>query len=206
LILLLLASGCTDIETWLGSVQSARTVLQDYRIVYAIAPNALPDNHVVAPEKIRRDMGAMVANDWESALAADTLFPIQLLIIHQSALPFVDKAWVQAAYGRGVVISFINVPLDQRLEVLGMTCRQGKYDPAPMETMGDFFMSYSFKVTAEPEVRQEVFEAYQQCQDIESIRFSGQVSRGGGGDTLELPESYRLYLGHLQSRLWNLNQ
>lgn len=208
LFFLLISSGCTGIEAWLTNIQQPQgnTILQGYQIVYLVDQNTVAPVDVVAPQRLEQDMGAIVADVWTTVLRAEAESPIQLLIIHQSALPFVDQEWVQAAYSRGVVISFINVPLDQRLEVLGMTCYQGQAQPTPMEAMGQFFMTYTFKVDADPDVQQEVFEAHQNCQDIDNIRFSGQVSSGGGGDTLQLPESYQLYMGHLQSHLRNSNQ
>lgn len=114
--------------------------MQGYQVVYVLDPILLSPKEVVAPQRIEQDMGAVIAINWQRVLGADAMLPVDLLIIHQSALPVVDKEWVQAAYGRGVVISFINVPLNQRLEVLGMTCCQDQGEPAPMEAMGEFFL------------------------------------------------------------------
>jgi hypothetical protein len=208
LLLLLFVSGCSGIESWFVNIQQPQgnTVLQGYQIVYLVDQNAVAPVDVVAPQRLEQDMGAIITSGWSRVESADAESPIELLIIHQSALPFIDQTWVRAAYGRGVVISFINVPLDQRLEVLGMTCYEDQMSPPPMETMGQFFTTYAFKVDADPEVQQEVFEAHQQCQDVNSIRFSGQVSSGGGGDTLQLPESYQIFMGTLQATLGNVNE
>jgi hypothetical protein len=208
LLLLLFVSGCSGIESWFVNIQQPQgnTVLQGYQIVYLVDQHAVAPVDVVAPQRLEQDMGAIIADVWTTVLQAEAESPIELLIIHQSALLFIDQTWVQAAYGRGVVISFINVPLDQRLEVLGLTCLQGKFEPEPMETMGDFFTYQAFKVIAKPEIRQKLFEAHQQCQDMNSIRWSGSFSGGGGGDTLELPESYQIFMGTLQATLGNVNE
>jgi hypothetical protein len=208
LLLLLLASGCSGIQAWLTNTlyPQGNTILQGYQVVYMVDQNAVAPADVVAPQRLEQDTGAIIADVWTTVLRAEAESPIQLLIIHQSALPFIDRAWVQAAYGRGVVISFINVPLDQRLEVLGMTCYQDQMSPAPMETMGDFFTYQAFKVIAKPEIRQKLFEAHQQCQDMETIRWSGRFSGGSGVDTLQLPESYQIFMGTLQATLRNINE
>ncbi len=80
-----------------------------YRIVYLVAEEAVTADSPVAPSQLKATLGAQTAYSWSEVLALNNISSIDALIIHDSALPLVDRNWVSDAYRRGVVVAAFNV-------------------------------------------------------------------------------------------------
>lgn len=178
-------------------------ILINYRIIYVLAEDVINPDHVVAPDKLQSDIRAIIAYDWESVLEAEMEAPLDVVIIHQSALPFVDYAWVRNAYESGIVISLIDIYYPELADVMGFNCGAAPTEPFYEE---NFFITYHFHVSSSPEGRLRVLEGLRNCEKLEDIKFGGWLGRGRSQESLEGEYGSLLFYGSLQSALMSVNQ
>jgi len=91
-------------------------------VIYLIAENAVAQDSLIAPTRIEATLRAQIANTWEELVAINQSTPADAIIIHNSALPFVDRSWISSAYWRGVVIGGINITGPQMADLVGNSC------------------------------------------------------------------------------------
>jgi hypothetical protein len=176
-------------------------VLYQYRIAYIIGENALMPDHVVAPSRLNEDIGASIFTTWDTFLQANTDMPFEAVILHKSALSFLDQEWISTAYRSGVVISLIDIYYPEISELLNFHCGVDK----PEEWYEkDYHITFYFNVyTVASQDRQKVIEALDDCRDIHSTELISriQVTRGRSQESLEGSYGYSIFNGNLQSAL-----
>lgn len=174
-------------------------VLQEHRIAYVIADGAVDNRYVLAPEGLEAGWGAVIIHDWQTLLAENAKAPFEAVIIHKSALPFVDDAWVTAAYRNAVVISLIDIYYPELPKLLGFCDTTPPSDPW---YSSNFYRVYAMHYGP---VTQRAYERIQDglanCLSLSELRVSG--GSGYGGESLEGPHGRLFFAGSLQSRLDN---
>lgn len=176
-------------------------ILKGYRLIYLVADGAVPADHVVAPAKVHEDTGAIIANNWETLLNTEAQAPLDAVIIHKSALPFVDYDWVSSAYKNGVVISLIDIYFPELPEVMGFNCTDTPTEPFYEK---NFFITYHFHIYAPiREDREKIIEAVENCTTLDDVAIQGLImlSRGRSQETLEGDYGSRLFYGSVQTAL-----
>jgi len=58
------------------------------------------------------------AHLWNQVIELDRSNPIDALIIHESAVPHLDRAWLYHAHRQGVIVAAFDVPGTKPAEVL----------------------------------------------------------------------------------------
>lgn len=117
--------------------------LSYYQIVYLLADDTRVANSPMAPFNLQEKLGAQVVYTWEEVLAHAQAAPIGVLIIHDSALPLVDRVWIANAYRRGVVIAGFNLYGPQMANLVNdpyLTRDNFGIEPYP----GSFYIATSF--------------------------------------------------------------
>jgi hypothetical protein len=164
----------------------------DWRIAFLVTEGELPDDYVVTPQRIADSLGdGLVAevNDWDTFLELEAEKPFDALIIHESALPFVDNAWTQDAYRRGVVMVVINIYYPELADLL-LPCKSKEELPDPDDWYPeghDFHMNFhlSFALVDKTE-REEVMKQLEDCVPWKAIHTKGGAyGSSGGGESLE---------------------
>jgi hypothetical protein len=172
-------------------------VLREHRIAYVIADGAVDNSYVLAPEGLEAGWGAVIIHDWETFLEENGKEPFEAVIIHRSALPFVDYSWVTAAYRNAVVIALIDIYYPQLPELLGFCDRTPPPEPWYARNFYRVYDMHYGPVTQQGYER--IQEGLARCQSLSELRVSG--GSGYGGESLDGPYGLRFFAGSLQSRL-----
>lgn len=126
------------------------TTPPNYRIIYIIPDRAIVKNSIVVPSRLEEVLGANTVTSWNDVLEQNRRDPIEALVIHNSAISQVDKAWLTDAYRQGVVIAVFNVyapTLAEMLDAPGVSSDGFASEPYP----GEFYVIVSRLALGPPE-------------------------------------------------------
>jgi hypothetical protein len=165
----------------------------DRSVVYLVDP-AQADS-LVAPSRLQTTLNTRTAATWDAFLQIEQAAGVDALIIHESALPTVDQAWVQTAYHRGVVLAGFNITGAQMATLVG--------DPCIAE--GDFaahlpnYIVVALHVSGDNpnEAERAMQHRFQDCAGERPLQdITGSVSIGGrrSQDTLAAEEDFNNFL------------
>ncbi len=122
--------------------------LREFRVVYISAEGSIADSSLLSPQRFSNQSGIAIAHTWDDVLRLDEQEPLQALLIHESARPFIDTTWVQAAYRRGVVIGGINLFFRDMSGIVGNYCVHANAESPYRDR--DFFVLYYYVLTVLP--------------------------------------------------------
>lgn len=163
--------------------------LKAHRIAYLIAPDTVHRDYVLSPEGLEAGFGAVIIHDWPTLLQENAKEPFEAVIIHKSALPFVDASWVTTAYRSAVVIALIDIYYPELPTLLGFCNLIPPSDPWYPR---NFFRIYSISYgPVTPQGYERIQKALAECIPFSEIGVSG--GRSAAGDTLEGPYAYRFF-------------
>lgn len=133
---------------------AAQQPLADFPLVkgaYFIASDAMTSEQLLTPAKLAGVFGAETVNTWEAVQRFDTTeAPLELLLIHPSALKMVDKAWLMRAYQNGVILVFFDTYAPEIADLLETPCLEQKgFASEPYG--GPFFVSVYKYVLGDPQ-------------------------------------------------------
>jgi hypothetical protein len=121
---------------------------------------------------------AQPLDSWEDVLFYDDLLPIEALIIHPSALTFIDQKWTAEAYKRGVIFAAFNLPSQDFAEIVDDIRLEKRYVLVPEENT--FIVAYRYVtsfthgagdgvgILSRPDERLALIDGI--VRDLESIR------------------------------------
>ena len=110
-------------------------------IVYLITEESqgdAVDNAAAISERFE----AVTLHEWDDYLQFERLFLVEALILHPSALEFVDDKVITAAYERGVVISVLNIPNKRLVELLDNPLLEDRYTLVENDVVFALFFSF----------------------------------------------------------------
>ncbi len=175
----------------------------DGKIVYVVSSDDSQIDPLVAPEKLERTIGSQSAYEWNEVVEMDEASPIDALVIHESALPFVDQQWVMAAYKRGVVIAGINIGGPEIANLVGNPSIANNDFAA--DTSLPMFTMVTMSVSGDnPEEVARVLESYSTGFGDETVAdVQGRVSIGMGRstDTLNSENGYNIFTLQLKLKM-----
>jgi hypothetical protein len=186
--------------------QTGNTLLKQYHIAYLIENNALTEDHVVAPAKVSKDIGAVVTNDWQSFLIANQNTPFQAVILHKSALSFVDYVWFNEAYKQGVIVSLIDIYYPEIPRITGIECAD---KPSDEFYKDNFFVTMYVAVrTVVPSDKEIFIQAIEDCKhlDVDQLQNIIMFARGAEKESLEGEYGYRYFTGSLMGAFSNIEE
>ena len=166
------------------------TTPPNYRIVYLVSDRTAAEQSVVAPSRLEEALGVRTVTSWDGVLAQERQGLVDSLILHNSAISAVEKAWLKNAYRRGVVIAAINIyapTLAELLDAPGIA----KDGFASEPYSGEFFVVVSRLVLGKPEDVIRVQEALDSGTDEPTIQSNNSVisTWGRSQDQLTYPDS-----------------
>lgn len=127
-----------------------RRSVYDFRIAYLVAPDALPDDHIVSGRMVTELTGAQVFGDWETFAAENEAEPFQILLIHDSMYEQIDVTVTQAVYRNRVIIFGMGMPIEHLVEITGNRCREEvKHAESPVYRQYAYEMFITFEYVAE---------------------------------------------------------
>lgn len=171
--------------------------LKAHRIAYLIAPDTVDRNYILSPEGLEAGFGAVIIHDWPTLLWENAKEPFEAVIIHRSALSFIDASWVATAYRSAVVIALIDIYYPELPRLLGFCNDIPPSDPwYPRNFFRIYYLQYG-PVTLQSYER--IQEALSNCVPFSKLKISG--GSGYSGDTLEGPYAYRIFTAGLHSPL-----
>lgn len=100
----------------------AQLSLSDVNVVYLVDSAALGEASTAAPEVFAEHLYAEIVDSWDGVESIIEQEPIDVLIIHESALGLADSEWVSAAYRNGTMIVGISVAFEDLIAVAGDAC------------------------------------------------------------------------------------
>jgi hypothetical protein len=110
--------------------RSARA--KHFNIVYLVDRTTELDE-AISIERIAEYFHTQPLDSWEDVLLYDDLLAIEAMIIHSSALPFIDQEWTAEAYKRGVIFAAFDLPSQDFAEVVGVPRLEKRYVLVPEE-------------------------------------------------------------------------
>ena len=160
----------------------ATRTLADYRVVYVTDEAAIGSNPYLTPEALAESQ-IHFATNWDDVLALNDEAAIQGLIIHQSALDFVDYEWVQQAYRDAVPVVGVNLFFPEMSELTGDLCQKAKGFENGNPIEGDFFIQYRYhvrNVENEADLDNIYHAELELCKDADVVYEVSTYSSGGG--------------------------
>ncbi len=175
----------------------------DGQIVYVVSSDLSQVDPLVAPEKLERTIGSQSAYQWNEVVEINESSPIDALVIHESALPFVDQQWVTAAYQRGVLIAGINIGGPEMANLVGNSSIAN--DDFAADTSLPMFTMVALPVSGDnPDEIARVMDAYNKSGGAEMVEgIQGRVSIGmdGATDTLNSENGYNIFTLQLKLKM-----
>jgi hypothetical protein len=110
-------------------------------IVYLIAEESQGDT-VDDTVAISARFEVVTLHEWDDYLQFERLFPVEALILHPSALDFVEDDVITAAYERGVVISVLNISNERLVELLDNPLLEDRYTLIENDVVFALFFSF----------------------------------------------------------------
>lgn len=178
-------------------------ILQDNRIVYAVGDTT--EGFFISEERWATEFGILIANTQESLYELSEEEPIDVLIVEESALTFIDRSWVANELAKGTLIGLINIYYPEIRELTGFPCGT----PSKSWYPGNFFILLSIYTSAENSNDVELIrETLRQCGNIESVKnadfLSVQISELN--DNLDVENGDVYFLSHIASQLVSKNE
>jgi hypothetical protein len=151
--------------------RSARA--KHFNIVYLVDRTAELDE-AISLERIEEYFHAQPLDSWEDVLFYDDLLPIQAMIIHSSALPWIDQEWTAEAYKRGVIFAAFDIPAEDFARIVGIPRLEKRYVLVPGENT--YIRGYAYRggagngvgILSRPDERMALIDGV--VRDLESIR------------------------------------
>ena len=104
LLFLIGLGGTPDaMQTEASDISHFRTMLESRNIVYLVSPDADVDNLVSEPS-LRAMVNAIPVHSEAELHTYELLLRPDAILLHESALDFVDTTWLQEQYQAGIVI------------------------------------------------------------------------------------------------------
>jgi hypothetical protein len=130
----------------------------NYRVVYLVAPN-LPDTVKIAtPDAVAEQFSAQIAHTWEEVERILTEGPIDIFLIHNSAVDQADREWVSAAYRDGTMIVGLSTPFETLTELAGDACAKNE-NPFIFELYQEWSLYLMYWATVTPEAAKPIVDA-----------------------------------------------
>lgn len=179
----------------------------DAKLVYLIAPEAVAEESLLAPHRLEETLGVETIYTRAVVRGLDTngAFP-EALLIHESALPVVDEAWLASIYRDGVVLVFFNVYAPELAHLLNDPCLiQRGFASEPYE--GPFYVSVYRLALGEP---QDVaaLNAANACggSSVDGVKDLASFSRGAASNSLDDFNTFDSFVHVLQTQITSLKE
>ncbi|MCU0499136.1 MAG: hypothetical protein MUF87_17420 [Anaerolineae bacterium] len=172
--------------------------LTDYRVAYLVGE--LPKESLISPEQMQGVYpNLLIAQQWEDVLNLEQESRLDGLIIHQSALPWVDTAWTQRAYAEGKLFAVLDMSFGQRAEVIGDYCSYpvnertrdlNLYSYSERQNGHHVLMTFWVLLTDDESQRMNMAHYHlQTCGEGERIPGPQRTVSGGHQDYIDSPET-----------------
>lgn len=151
--------------------QFENRTLADYRIAYLISSEAALADSWVSPERLTADAPTLeIAHSWDELLYLHTQESLDEVIIHSSALGFVDTVWTQSAYRLGIVIIGVNTSFEEWRILTGDEC-SFKQEGRPFS--GDFFIAtyYALRLNNESDRDAVADTLFKECRHSDTLDY-----------------------------------
>jgi hypothetical protein len=107
----------------------------NYRVVYLVASEIDDTVKIATADAVAEQFSAQIAHTWEDIEQILTEGPIDIFLIHNSAVGQADSEWVRAAYRDGTMIVGLSTPFETLTGLAGDACAKnenpfifGRYD------------------------------------------------------------------------------
>ncbi|MBK8138678.1 MAG: hypothetical protein IPK52_23180 [Chloroflexi bacterium] len=100
----------------------AQLSLSDVNVIYLVNSSALSEASTATAEVFAEHLYAEIVDSWDDVESIIAQEPIDILIIHESALGMADSEWVSAAYRNGTMIVGISVAFEDLTAIAGDAC------------------------------------------------------------------------------------
>lgn len=118
---------------------------RDYQVVYLITENALAPDALISPENILAALPTIkVIHHWDDFRAFVDKTPVDGLVIHGSAIEWIDPEWTQNAYAHGSPI----ITLDSNF--YGWATATGNYCEYPLSRLDDKANPFTYNPGYDP--------------------------------------------------------
>jgi len=177
----------------------------DAKLVYLIAPEAVAEESLLAPHRLEETLGVETVYTRAVVRGLNTNGALpEALLIHESALPVVDEAWLASIYRDGVVLVFFNVYAPELAHLLNDPCLiQRGFASEPYE--GPFYVSVYRLALGEP---QDVaaLNAANACggSSVDGVKDLASFSRGAASNSLDDFNTFDSFVHVLQTQIAGL--
>lgn len=179
----------------------------DARLVYLIAQEAVAGERLLTPHRLEKTLGVETIHISDVVRGLDTNGAVpEALLIHESALPMVDEAWLASIYRNGVVLVFFNVYAPELARLLSDPCLiQRGFASEPYD--GPFYVSVYRLALGEP---QDVaaLNAANSCggSSVAGVKSPASFSRGASSNSLDDQNAFASFAHVLQTQIMNLQE
>jgi hypothetical protein len=107
--------------------QFADATLADFSVVYLVSESGINKDNLAAPDRMTTHIPNLrLAHSWEQVQDIEQGHGIDAVLVHASALPWTDAAWIQQAYRRGTGILSIGLTFEEHQQLTGDLCTTPK--------------------------------------------------------------------------------
>jgi hypothetical protein len=146
----------------------------NYRVVYLVATELDDTVKIATPDAVAEQFSAQIAHTWEEVEEILTEGPIDIFLIHNSAVGQADREWVRAAYRDGTMIVGLSTPFETLTELAGDACAKNE-NPFVPEVYPEWFLYLIYWTSAvTPEDGKPIVDAAW----LETCKKNGLLERG----------------------------
>jgi hypothetical protein len=180
---------------------------ESQRIVYALDSSLVSDNLLIAPKNLQGIFPQLLIVGSQAELSAlHEQAPIQGMIIHVSALTWIEMSWVQYHYLNGMPVLSIDMSFGQHAQITGDYCgypvteqtahgNAFTWDPRYAGVMGHTTInSYWLFYPANPEQRQTYASYLAGECELRTGGVGGYLSAGNGASFIRTQEDLPLLI------------
>jgi hypothetical protein len=90
-----------------------------YRLAYLVDQNGIVQEQLLTPARLEQTLSVHTVSSVAEARQWDEIDPLDGLVIHNSALPMIDRDWLRQLYRRRTVIVVFNLETEGLAQLLG---------------------------------------------------------------------------------------
>lgn len=180
----------------------------DYTTVYLIAPEVPESVQIATAENVAERLLARVVHTWAEVEQILTETPIDIMLIHMSAVDEVDAEWLRQAYRDGTMVVGFSTPFETLTELAGDACAENE-NPFVPERFDEWvlYLIYWASTTSPARKSQADASILENCNDDNNVSTThGAMFVGLSAATGELEDIAGMLTLHILNRKQQLIQ
>jgi hypothetical protein len=130
----------------------------NYRVVYLVAAELDDTVKIATPDAVAEQFSAQIAHTWEEVEQILAEGPIDIFLVHNSAIDQADSEWVSAAYRDGTMIVGFSTPFEVLTDLARDACAKNE-NPFIFERFNEWSLYLMYWASSSREDAKPIIDA-----------------------------------------------